>query len=467
MTDYGFIRVSTGSQDLASQERLIKRESPSAIIVRPETTGASASKGQQLDALDALIAKLRKGDRLIVTDSSRLDRRENLWDQLATIMAILATGATVLSLDPAEEDFAVDPTETVQRQKLNALKSKTVKTMTWRGVRSIIDNGAWYGPLPLLWEAVGDLHSKVARCKNPEAVRAIYEAVRDGHSLSSLAREHDSYPQSVRTLIRTRANMTGDFECAYTYQGQKYTWQHHATDNPPVDAELWHAANRVMGERGAIMDNRGGRPVQLATSWVSGLLPCPGCNGRLYVLRGKTLRCGGKGKDRRSCGVSGIPLAEATEALEGILDRDDAMIYRFQRVSGNRGELGELNAELERVRQTLATTEDDDIAPLVARRSALRKQIAEFVLIDETYDMTETGETLADLWQEGSESHTRREILKAVQRYVAFNFIRSEPAEPYRLYQRMLAPYPGGMLVELSDDTCVKFPEIEAQESAM
>jgi hypothetical protein len=81
--------------------------------------------------------------------------------------------------------------------------------------------------------------------------------------------------------------------------------------------------------------------------------------------------------------------------------------------------------------------------------------------------MTETGETLADLWQEGSESHARREILKAVQRYVAFNFIRSEPAEPYRLYQRMLAPYPGGMLVELSDDTCVKFPEIEAQESAM
>ncbi len=64
MTDYGFIRVSTGSQDAQSQERDILKAFPGAVIIRPDTKAASASKGEQLDALDAVIAKLRKGDRV-------------------------------------------------------------------------------------------------------------------------------------------------------------------------------------------------------------------------------------------------------------------------------------------------------------------------------------------------------------------------------------------------------------------
>jgi DNA invertase Pin-like site-specific DNA recombinase len=451
MTDYGFIRVSTGSQDARTQERDILRASPDAIIIRTDSAAASASKGQQLDALDKVIAKLRAGDRIIVTDSSRLDRREKLWDQLATIMAILATGATVVSLMPGEEDFSIDPSETVQRQKLNALKSKTVKGQTWRGVKEIIENKAWYGPLPLLWEAKGKLYAKVATCADPSALRAIYEAVSKGHSLSSLAREHASYPQSIRTLIRTRANMTGVFGCAYTYQGQLYTWEHAIAGEPPVSAELWHAANRAMDERGASMNNLGGRPVTEARSWVSGLLPCPGCGGKLYVLRGKTLRCGGRGKDRRGCGVCGIDLAKVEAQLERYLDRGDALVYRYQRVNGNQAELDEMNAELERVRQTLATTEDDDIAPLVARRTALRSAIAGFTLVADTYEMSATGETLSDLWREDG----RREIVRAAQRYVTFHFL-GEPGN-YDLWLGA-GEYPNGMLVELSDDTLVKFP---------
>ena len=53
MTDYGFVRISTGSQDAQTQERDILRASLGAVIIRPGTKAASASKGEQLDALDA------------------------------------------------------------------------------------------------------------------------------------------------------------------------------------------------------------------------------------------------------------------------------------------------------------------------------------------------------------------------------------------------------------------------------
>ncbi len=69
MTDYGLIRVSTGSQDAQTQRRDILRASPMAVIITTDTKAASASKGEQLDALDAVIAGLRKGDRVIVKTS--------------------------------------------------------------------------------------------------------------------------------------------------------------------------------------------------------------------------------------------------------------------------------------------------------------------------------------------------------------------------------------------------------------
>jgi len=44
VTDYGFIRISTGSQDAQTQERDILKASPGAVIIRPDTKAASASK---------------------------------------------------------------------------------------------------------------------------------------------------------------------------------------------------------------------------------------------------------------------------------------------------------------------------------------------------------------------------------------------------------------------------------------
>ena len=178
MTDYGFIRISTGSQDAVTQERDILKASPGAVIIRPDTKAASASKGEQLDVLDAVIARLREGDRVIVTDSSRLDRRDNLTSQVETMLAIRKTGAVIVSLAPGEETFASGDdlgswVTTLVKQNANAEKSRTVKTQTYRGISMIRDNNAHHGPLPAFWATQGERYAKQAYCTDLEAVRDI------------------------------------------------------------------------------------------------------------------------------------------------------------------------------------------------------------------------------------------------------------------------------------------------------
>ncbi|MGH3399230.1 MAG: recombinase family protein [Streptosporangiaceae bacterium] len=137
--------MSTGSQDAQTQERDILKVSQGAMIIRPDTKAASASEGEQLDALDDVMAKLRQGDRVIVTDSSRLDRRDNLTSQVETMLAIRKTGAAIVSLAPGEESFASGDdlgswVTTLVKQNANAEKSRTVRTQTYRGIKMIRDN---------------------------------------------------------------------------------------------------------------------------------------------------------------------------------------------------------------------------------------------------------------------------------------------------------------------------------------
>lgn len=424
MTDYGFIRISTGSQDAQTQERDILKVSPGAVIIRPDTKAASASKGEQVDALDAVIAELRKGDRVIVTDSSRLDRRENLWDQLATIMEILGTGATVVSLDPDEDDFAVDPQETVARQKANAAKSKKVKAMTWRGVQGIRDNKAHHGALPAFWATKGTRYHKQAHCENPAAVRDIYERVADGESLSNVGRAYDLYPHSVKSLIRFAANHTGVEECSYTYEGQTETWAHEV--EPVVDSPLWWRANKVLAANIANdRANKGGRPVAWPANWLSGVLDCPACEGKLYINAGLTpqgnprtpkLRCGGKEKKRLSCGIfKGCDAQPVIDLLEEMFSADTAKVLAFQRVAGNAHELDEMNANLRKIQARLSATEDDDkLDALIAARKAIKARIESFVIVPDDYDYAPTGQTVAQMWTGGDDT-VKRGIVRAVK----------------------------------------------------
>jgi hypothetical protein len=429
MTDYGFVRVSTGSQDAQTQRRDIAAFAPGAQIVTTDTKSASASKGQQMDALDAVIGKLRKGDRVIVTDSSRLDRRDNLTSQVETMLAIRGTGALIVSLAPGEEQFANGDDlgswiTTLVKQNANAEKSRTVKTQTWRGIQAIIANRAFCGQLPAFWGTVGgkkdvtrDRFNVRAVCTNPDAVADIYARADAGESLMSIARVYDVYPQSIRNLLRFEANYTGVITCSYTHDGETDTWSHAV--EPVIGSALWHRVNS--DDKHA---QRGGRPVAEPANWISGVLRCPECGGRLYVNAGKTpagnartprLRCGGQTKTRQSCGrFKGYNAERVILAMEILFSRETTEVLAFQRVTGNAHELEDLKATLARLQARLSVTDDDDaLDALVAQRKTLRAEIGAFTVIPDSFDYAPTGQTVAEMWTEADDA-ARRNMVKAV-----------------------------------------------------
>jgi DNA invertase Pin-like site-specific DNA recombinase len=430
MTDYGFIRISTGSQDAQTQERDILKASPGAVIIRPDTKAASASKGEQLDVLDAVIAKLRTGDRMIVTDSSRLDRRDNLTSQVETILAIRKTGAVIVSLAPGEETFANGDdlgswVTTLVKQNANAEKSRIVKTQTYRGISMIRDNKAHHGPLPAFWTVRGERYAKQAYCTDLEAVRDIYGRVADGESLLSVARGYGLYPASVKRLIRFSANHTGVEECRYTHEGVKETWAHEVA--PVVGSPLWWRANKVLAVN--MTDarvNRGGRPVASPANWISGVLDCPECGGRLFLNAGKTpagnlrtpkLRCGGNARERVACGrFKGCDGQPVIDGIAGMFAGDPTAILAFQRVAGNAHELDALNAELRKIQARLSATEDDDeLDALVAQRKALKAQIEGFAVVPDSFDYAPTGQSVAQMWNDGDDT-VKRGMVRAARK---------------------------------------------------
>jgi DNA invertase Pin-like site-specific DNA recombinase len=441
MLGAGFVRVSTGSQDETSQVKVITQDAEErgiAIVKWFKLHGYSASHGTQEPALREAICDIQRGDyaTLIVTESSRLDRREDLDAQAEILLAIRSAGGEIVSIaEPAfgKTDFA-GRIVTLVAQHANAEKSKTVKQTTYRGICMIRDNNAHYGSLPEFWAARGVRYGKQAYCSNPEAVKDIYERVAKGESLLKVGRAYDLYPTSVKRVIRFAANHTGVIECRYTMQGQTETWPHQVA--PVVESALWWRANKVLDAN--MTENRmnkGGRPVARPTGWISGILDCPECGGKLFLNAGFTpatdsrtgkprvqrpripkLRCGGHAKQRLSCGdFKAIVAQPILDLITSMFSSDTTDILAFQRVAGNAHELDALNAELRKIQARLSATEDDDeLDALVAERRAIKARIEEFAIVPDSFDYAPTGQTVAQMWNAGDDT-VKRGMVRAVK----------------------------------------------------
>lgn len=437
----GLARVSTGSQDEASQVRDITTGAEARDITLVKVIrlhGYSASHGTQEPALRDIIAGMERGDwsALLVTDSGRIDRREDLDAQAGVLLAIRSAGGDVISLtEPnyGQTDFA-GRIVTLVAQHANAEKSRTVKNTTYRGISMIRDNKAHHGALPAFWATKGVRYAKQAYCENPEAVTDIYERVAHGESLLSVGRLHDLYPASVKNVIRFAANHAGVIECCYTHEGVTESWAHEVT--PVVDSALWWRANKVLAVN--VTDarkNKGGRPVASPANWLSGILDCAECGGKLYLSAGLTpaadyrtgkprtqkprtpkLRCGGHAKQRLSCGAfKGIDAQPVIDLITGMFAGDTTDILAFQRVAGNAHELDALHAELRKIQARLSATEDDDeLDALVAGRKAMKARIEGFAIVPDRYDYAPTGQTVAQMWNEGDDT-VRRGMVRAVK----------------------------------------------------
>jgi DNA invertase Pin-like site-specific DNA recombinase len=428
----GLARVSTGSQDEITQVRDITAGSAErgiTLVKIIKLHGYSASHGTQEPALQEIIAGMERGEwsALLVTDSSRIDRREDLDEQAAVLLAIRSAGGDVISLtEPnyGKTDFA-GRIVTLVAQQANAEKSKTVKNSTYRGISMIRDNNAHHGALPAFWATQGERYAKQAHCTNPEAVTDIYERVANGESMLSIARRYGLYPASIKSLVRFAANHTGVEECRYTHEGVTETWTHEVT--PVVESPLWWRANKVLAANMTdARENKGGRPVAWPANWISGILDCPECGGKLYLNAGRTpagnprtpkLRCGGFAKQRVSCGrFTGIDAQPIIDLVTGMFASDTAEdILAFQRVAGNAHELDALNAELRKIQARLSATEDDDaLDALVTERKAVKARIEGFVIVPDDFDYAPTGQTVAQMWNDGDDT-TKRGMVRAVK----------------------------------------------------
>jgi len=443
-----FIRVSTGSQDETSQVKVIDdyaAQNGVRIVKTFRLHGYSASGGTQEPALREAIADIARGDysALVVTESSRLDRREDLDAQAEIILAIRAAGGTVISIaEPqfGKTDFA-GRIVTLVAQHANAEKSRTIKQQTYRGISMIRDNNALHGSLPMFWEARGDRYAKQAYCTDPAVVADIYQRVANGESLRSIGRRHGRpdngktlYPNSIVKLVRFTANHTGVIECRYTHGGQTETWAHEVT--PVVESPLWWRANRVLdANMGEFRANKGGRPVASPSNWISGILDCPECGGKLYMAAGLTpavnhrtgkarvqrprtakLRCGGTARDRVSCRrFRGIDAQPVIDLIAGMFAGDTTGVLAFQRVAGNAHELDALNAGLRKIQARLSATEDDDeLDALVAERKAAKARIEGFAVVPDSFDYAPTGQTVARMWNDGDDT-VKRGMVRAVK----------------------------------------------------
>ena len=434
----GFVRVSTGSQDETSQVKTITEESEQrgiTIVRWFKLHGYSASKGEQEPALREAIADIERGDYslLIVTESRSLDRREDLDAQAEILLAIRRAGGDVISIaEPqfGKTDFA-GRVVTLVAQHANAEKSRIVKATTYRGMMMIRDNKAHHGALPAFWVTRGVRYAKQAYCENPAAVTDIYERVANGESLTSIGRRHAGrkgktlYAQSIKNLVRLAANHTGVIECSYTHDGKTETWAHKV--EPVVASSLWWRANKVLDANMTdARANKGGRPVAWPSNWISGVFDCPGCGGRLFLGTGKTpqgnprtprLRCGGYQRERLACGrFKGCDAQQVIDLITGMFASDTTGILAFQRVAGNTYELDALNAELRKIQARLSATEDDDeLDALVAQRKALKARIEGFAVVPDSFDYAPTGQTVAQMWNDGDDT-VKRGMVRAAKK---------------------------------------------------
>lgn len=438
-----FVRVSTGSQDETSQVKVIDDYAAQhgvTIVKTFKLHGYSASHGTQEPALREAIEDITRGEycTLMITESSRLDRREDLDAQAEILLAIRSAGGDIISIAEPQfgrTDFA-GRIVTLVAQHANAEKSRTVKTQTYRGVSMIRDNNGHHGQLPAFWATRGVRYSKQAYCTNPEVVRDVYERVASGESLASIGRRYDLYPASVKNVIRLAANHTGVIECSYTHEGATETWAHEVT--PVVESPLWWRANKVL-DANADKDadnraNKGGRPVAEPANWISGVLDCPECGGKLYLQAGLTpavdhrtgkprvqkprtpkLHCGGHGKKRLSCGrFKGTGAQLVIDLITGMFASDTTDILAFQRVAGNAHELDALRASLSKLQARLSVTEDDDeLDALVAERKSVKARIEGFEVIPDSFDYAPTGQTVAGMWN--GDDTVKRSMVKAVK----------------------------------------------------
>jgi hypothetical protein len=160
------------------------------------------------------------------------------------------------------------------------------------------------------------------------------------------------------------------------------------------------------------------------TNWISGILDCPGCGGKLYIHTGLTaagnprtakLACMGTARDRAACRrFTPVAAQPVIDFIDAMFRADVTPVLAFQRVAGNAHELDALHAGLRKIQARLSATDDDDqLDALVAERKAVKARIEGFAVIPDSFDYAPVGQTVAGMWS--GDDAVKRNVVKAVK----------------------------------------------------
>jgi DNA invertase Pin-like site-specific DNA recombinase len=364
MGDYAgnWLRVSTGGQDEDNQVPDIARWNEAHDYeVRATYTlhGKSASKGEQQETLDQMLADMRLGliTVLVVWRDDRIERR-GVMHMVPLINAVKEAGGRIeFVTQPHLNDLSTMAGRislAVMAEVSNA--ETTTKKERVRMARDRIKaEGGFTGRAVWGYEITGPKYAKtiVPTEQGRQLVPEVYARVIKGESLATIAgwlkeqTGRDWWPRTIGTMIRNPV-----------YRGV----QHNAAGRVIfrceglVDAATWKAAGEALDGR----PKRGHTDPENRAP-LAGAVFCPLCTGtspmyRIMTGRGASraayYRCSGRGAARKGCGNMVRADAVDDAADRAIMTYYDLPVVAHTIIPGNEAEAAaRLEAVLYEMRQ--------------------------------------------------------------------------------------------------------------------
>jgi DNA invertase Pin-like site-specific DNA recombinase len=434
-----WVRVSTGSQDESSQLRELRAYAASmgyTIVKVIRLHDVSASKGEQEDAMNEVIADVQalKYEVLLVDDSSRLDRRDNVHARDYFRAAVgLAGGAIESRTEPlfGKVDLAGQMITLLAAQG-NADYSVKLKKMVDRGMTDVAAAKAFHGKRPWGWVSEGpDKGVKHLVCQKPDDIKEMYRRAIALQSCADIGRAFELYSETVNSIIRNEANM-GRRKCSHTFSdGTKAEWIHQC--EAVVDEDTWLLANAALDAKKRQPSTLGRKPKHL----LSGALTCAECGGVMHAKVQERypgvvysyLRCGGlrATANAKGCGNT-LKLDVATAAVELFLAKSSAVGVMEKTIKpGNRLAITAERKKLDESAEALKAMPGSVRAAAMVAIDAEYARLDAIRIVEDEEALTRVG-SLGEVWETGDKRRLLDSLDLVIDRQARVDIEESFPS---------------------------------------
>ena len=435
----GLLRVSTSEQDEQIQKADIQAFANANGIDLGgrwyELHGKSASKGEQDEAFDGILADIRQGTytRLITCALDRTERR-GIEPQLRIIRLIREAGGQLMSV---YEPWLNDPDADAELHialtaKMNKAKSELQARNTRRGHDTVDANGAFRGRIPWGFITEGTRHNMrlVPTPDGREYVPQIFARIVDGESLRQVCDWLNTlnvrfkrsgepapwWPEKVAEMIRNPAYL--GYYWIHTYEtvrddntgqvvSKTLTGKRAHRCEALVDARTFSLAGEALASRERKQQGPRGKPENRAM--LKGAITCPACGSPMYKIvsrltsrtdgpKAPFYRCNGRPPLTKGCGNC-VPMDAVDDAVSTIIAEWFAVpVVLPTLVKGT-----DYTAQIDEIKYQMReldpdVMDDDEYDAELARLRAERNRLKALSAMPDRWEMTETGELYSDVY---------------------------------------------------------------------